>query len=324
MASLASILGGLDPTSDRAVFRQIADQLREAIDRGRFKEGEKLPSEAELVEHYGVSRMTVRNSFSVLQGEGLVHAEHGRGVFVRPRPPVRRLASDRFARRHREQGKSAFIVEADAAGGHPTVDSLEVKQEKANQDVSTRLGSVRRVLARRRRYLLDGRPVEFATSYLPLDIALGTQIAEPNPGPGGIYARLEELGHQLDHFEEEIRARMPSPTEVKTLQLAAGVPVIHLIRTAFDTAGRAVEVCDTVMAADGLRPLLSAPGDLIGDARDHSPDSCSTSTRLDKMRLEPDDAAARPSACGPSGARTPLYCGSTSVAGPEPAVHRVR
>src|SRR5690606_25225807 len=250
MASLPSILGGLDPTSDRAVFRQIADQLREAIDRGRFKEGEKLPSEAELVEHYGVSRMTVRNSFSILQGEGLVHAGHGRGVFVRPRPPVRRLASARFARRHREPRKSAFIVEADAAGSHPPVDSLEVKEEKADQDISTRLGSVRRVLARRRRYLLDGRPVEFATSYLPLDIARGTQIAEPNPGPGGIYARLEELGHQLDHFEEEIRARMPSPSEVKTLQLASGVPVIHLIRTAFDTAGRAVEVCDTVMAAD--------------------------------------------------------------------------
>jgi len=43
---------------------------------------------------------------------------------------------------------------------------------------------------------------------------------------------------------------MPSPTEVKTLRLAAGVPVIHLIRTAFDTEGRAVEVCDTIMAAD--------------------------------------------------------------------------
>jgi GntR family transcriptional regulator len=106
------------------------------------------------------------------------------------------------------------------------------------------------VLARRRRYLLDGRPVEFATSYLPLDIARGTPIAEPNPGPGGIYARLEELGHRLDHFEEEIRARMPTPSEVKTLNLASGVPVIHLIRTAYDTDKRAVEVCDTVMAAD--------------------------------------------------------------------------
>lgn len=43
---------------------------------------------------------------------------------------------------------------------------------------------------------------------------------------------------------------MPSPTEVKTLRLASGVPVIHLVRTAYDTEGRAVEVCDTVMAAD--------------------------------------------------------------------------
>ncbi|GAB3949180.1 hypothetical protein GCM10028832_01040 [Streptomyces sparsus] len=123
-------------------------------------------------------------------------------------------------------------------------------EERPTPDISARLGAPRRVLARRRRYLLDGRPVEFATSYLPLDLARDTPIAQPNPGPGGIYARLEELGHKLDHFDEEIRARMPSLLEIKTLRLASGVPVIHLIRTAFDTKGRAVEVCDTVMAAD--------------------------------------------------------------------------
>jgi GntR family transcriptional regulator len=106
------------------------------------------------------------------------------------------------------------------------------------------------VLARRRRYLLDGRPVEYATSYLPLDIARGTPIAQPNSGPGGIYARLEELGHRLDHFEEKITARMPSLQETKVLQLATGVPVIHLVRTTFDIDDRAVEVCDTLMAAD--------------------------------------------------------------------------
>lgn len=250
MPSLTSVLGALDPTSDRAVFRQIADRLREAIDKGRFKEGDKLPSETELVEHFGVSRMTVRNALALLQQEGLAVSEHGKGVFVRPRPPVRRLASDRFARRHRDQGKSAFTVEAEAAGSRPEVDSLEVKEERPSQDIAARLGSPRKVLARRRRYLLDGRPVEFAASYLPLDLARDTPIAQPNPGPGGIYARLEEMGHRLDHFDEEIRARMPSPAEVRTLHLASGVPVIHLIRTAFDAEGRAVEVCDTVMAAD--------------------------------------------------------------------------
>ncbi|WP_086711034.1 GntR family transcriptional regulator [Streptomyces antimycoticus] len=250
MPSLTSVLGVLDPTSDRAVFRQIADALREAIDKGRFREGDKLPSETELVDHFGVSRMTVRNALSLLQQEGLVLSEHGKGVFVRPRPPVRRLASDRFARRHRDQGKAAFTVEAEAAGSRPEVDNLEVKEERPSQDISARLGSPRKVLARRRRYLLDGRPVEFATSYLPLDLARNTPIAQPNPGPGGIYARLEEMGHRLDHFDEEIRARMPSPAEVRTLQLASGVPVIHLVRTAYDSEGRAVEVCDTVMAAD--------------------------------------------------------------------------
>ncbi|MBD3007090.1 GntR family transcriptional regulator [Streptomyces sp. 5-10] len=250
MPSLTSVLGVLDPTSDRAVFRQIADALREAIDKGRFREGDKLPSETELVDHFGVSRMTVRNALSLLQQEGLAVSEHGKGVFVRPRPPVRRLASDRFARRHRDQGKAAFTVEAEAAGSRPEVDSLEVKEERPSPDISARLGSPRKVLARRRRYLLDGRPVEFATSYLPLDLARNTPIAQPNPGPGGIYARLEEMGHRLDHFDEEIRARMPSPAEVRTLQLASGVPVIHLVRTAYDGEGRAVEVCDTVMAAD--------------------------------------------------------------------------
>ncbi|CAM3686542.1 MULTISPECIES: GntR family transcriptional regulator [Streptomyces] len=262
MVALSSgLLGALDPTSDRAVFRQIADRIREAIDKGRFKEGAKLPSESELVEHFGVSRMTVRNALSLLQSEGLVTAEHGKGVFVRPRPPVRRLASDRFARRYRDQGKSAFTVEAEAAGSKPEVDSLEVKEEKPAPDISARLGSPRKVLARRRRYLLGGRPVEFAVSYIPLDLARGTQIAEPNPGPGGIYARLEELGHRLDHFDEEVRARMPSPAEVKTLRLSSGVPVISLFRTAYDTEGRAVEVCDTVMAADAYVLAYQLPAD---------------------------------------------------------------
>ncbi len=92
--------------------------------------------------------------------------------------------------------------------------------------------------------------METAISYIPLDIACGTPITEPNPGPGGIYARLEELGHRLDHFDEEVRARMPAPDEAKALLLSPGVPVFHLVRTAYDTADRAVEICDTVMASD--------------------------------------------------------------------------
>jgi GntR family transcriptional regulator len=43
---------------------------------------------------------------------------------------------------------------------------------------------------------------------------------------------------------------MPSPDEARMLRLSPGVPVFSQIRTAYDTDGRPVEVCDTVMAAD--------------------------------------------------------------------------
>ena len=97
--------------------------------------------------------------------------------------------------------------------------------------------------------------METAVSYIPADLATGTPIADPNPGPGGIYARLEEQGHTLARFTEEVTARMPTPEERRALELASGVPVFRLVRTAYDLDGRAVEVCDTIMAADAY--LLS-------------------------------------------------------------------
>jgi GntR family transcriptional regulator len=242
----------IDPASDRAVYKQIADHLRAAIAQGRLREGDQLPSEAQLMTHYGVARMTVRNALRLLQDQGLIDAEHGRGVYVRARPPVRRLASDRFAQRHRKEGKAAFNVEAEQHGATPQVDMISVTETTPPADVADRLqrGEDLPVVVRSRRYLLDGRPVETAISYIPADLARGTPITDPNPGPGGIYARLEEQGHTLDRFTEEVAARMPTPEEARRLALPPGVPVFRLVRTAYDLEGRAVEVCDTIMSAE--------------------------------------------------------------------------
>ena len=247
----------IDPSSDRAVYKQIADHLRAAIGRERLGPGDQLPSEAQLMAHYGVARMTARNALRLLQDEGLITAEHGRGVYVRARPPVRRLASDRFAQRHRKEGKAAFLVEADQVAAQADVDMIKVTTSKPPADVAQllQLPATRKTVVRSRRYLLDGRPVETAVSYIPTDLASGTPIAEPNPGPGGIYARLEESGHVLERFTEEVSARMPTPDEARVLALPPGVPVFRLVRTAFDTDDRPVEVCDTIMASDAY--LLS-------------------------------------------------------------------
>jgi GntR family transcriptional regulator len=244
-------LGQVDRAVDQPPYRQIAAQLRDAIGRGELAAGEKLPSEAQLIDHYGVARMTVRQALQELRGEGLVIAEHGRGVFVRPMPPVRRLASDRFARQHRAAGQAAFLAEAAKEGYAAKVDQIQVRREQATPPVAERLrltpGSD--VIVRARRYLANGRPIEIATSYIPVPFATGTKIEQVDTGPGGIYARLEDSGHVLAHFTEEVGARMPTPGERRVLDIGVGVPVLTVLRTAFDTDDVAVELCDTVKVA---------------------------------------------------------------------------
>lgn len=244
-------LGQVDRADDRPPYRQIADMLRAAIESHQLGTGERLPSESELIEHFGVARMTVRQAVQELRSEGLVVSEHGRGVFVRPTPPIRRLASDRFARKHRAEGKAAFSVEAEKSGYSPRVDKIVIRRENPNSIVAERLriSTTTEVVVRSRRYLADERPVETAVSYIPVAFAEDTPIEQPDTGPGGIYARLEENGHTLARFTEEVGARMPTPEERRALDIGPGVPVLTVLRTAYDTNDIAVEVCDTVKVA---------------------------------------------------------------------------
>jgi GntR family transcriptional regulator len=69
----------IDPGSDRAVYRQIADHLRAEIERGVREPGSQLPSESQLMAEYDVSRVTARRALALLVTDGLVVSEHGRG-----------------------------------------------------------------------------------------------------------------------------------------------------------------------------------------------------------------------------------------------------
>lgn len=68
-------------TDKKPKYYDLMEELRKAILDGRIKPGEKLPSENELSESHKVSRQTVRKALQILQTEGYVYAEHGRGTF---------------------------------------------------------------------------------------------------------------------------------------------------------------------------------------------------------------------------------------------------
>jgi len=202
---------------------------------------------------YGAASGTVRKAIAELRVLQLVETHHGKGSYVRSRPPVQRKSSDRFRRAHRLAGKAAYLAEAEQSGGEPSVTVLHIGAVPAATEIAELLGvpAGTKVLARRRRYFLDGSATEEATSYLPWDVAKDIpELFEENPGGGGIYARLEENGHLLAEFTETVQARLATKGESTALALSPGAAVIHLIRTARSATGRAVEVCDTLMAAD--------------------------------------------------------------------------
>ncbi|WP_338676394.1 GntR family transcriptional regulator [Streptomyces sp. SCSIO 30461] len=239
----------------RAVPRyvQIAEEIVQQIRAGVLKPGDLVPSESELVERYGVSGGTIRKAMVEVRASGLVDTRHGKGSIVRDRPPVRLRSSDRFRASHRRGGKAAYLAESAQSGATAKVSVLYIGPMEAPEGIAERLDvpAGAQVLARRRLYFRNGVPVETATSYLPWDVVKDIpQLFSENPGPGGIYARLEDDGHVFTEFVETLTARPAAKAEASELALSPGAPVIHLLRNAVTEQGRVVEVCDTLMAAD--------------------------------------------------------------------------
>ncbi|WP_399126967.1 GntR family transcriptional regulator [Streptomyces sp. ITFR-6] len=135
--------------------------------------GDKVPSESVLMARYAVSQGTARKAVAELRPMGLIDTHHGKGSFVKSRPPVLRKSSDRFRRSHRRAGKAAYLAESEQAGRAPAVAVLFIGPVEAPGDISDRLGLApgSQVLARRRLYLSDRTPTEVAVSYLPWDLA---------------------------------------------------------------------------------------------------------------------------------------------------------
>ncbi|MEU0184183.1 GntR family transcriptional regulator [Streptomyces sp. NPDC006207] len=234
-------------------YVEIADEIVLQIRQGVLKPGDTVPSESELMDRYGVSGGTIRRAMTEVRASGLVETRHGKGSTVKDRPPVRHRSSDRFRRSLRRGGKAAYLAESEQSGAEAKVSVLYIGPVEAPEDIAERLGVEvgAKVLARRRLYFRNGTPVETATSYLPWDVAKDIpELFAENPGGGGIYARLEDHGHEFAEYVETLQARPASKAESSELALSPGAPVIHLIRNAITVDGRVVEACDTLMAAD--------------------------------------------------------------------------
>jgi GntR family transcriptional regulator len=236
--------------SPRPQYRQLADLIRAAIDGGEYAPGSLLPSEDELARRYDVSRPTVNRAMSILRSEGLIRVERGRGTIVRDLPLIRRDAVARQRIRETADARGAFQAELERLGLTARSD-VQVSEAEAAADIAELLAVKpgTKVLTRHRKMYANDVPLQLAVSYLPLDIASGTALAEADTGPGGTYSRLAELGHAPATLEESVRVRPPDDDEAQFLRMEAEQRVFAVRRIARSATGRVVEVTDIVLPA---------------------------------------------------------------------------
>ncbi|WP_158853079.1 GntR family transcriptional regulator [Saccharothrix deserti] len=239
--------------SARVGYREIADELRQEIDSGQLKPGAKVPGENDLMAKYGVEQPTARRALDVLKNEGLVVAKRGSGTFVREFRPIRRVSPDRLKTVVWGAGRSIWSADL---GIRPLDQGTEVVTEAAPAIVAhvLELDEGTEVVVRRRRFAVEDKPVQLATSYYPAHLVEGSLITQPNTGEGGSYARLAELGYKPVRFREELRTRMPREHERQTLELAQGTPVIEIVRTAYTAEDLPIEV--NLMVLDSASYVL--------------------------------------------------------------------
>lgn len=237
-------------------YRELAAALREAIQRGDYEPGDTLPKQQDLAYEHGVNVNTVRMAVSVLEAEGLVTPIRRRGTVVRPRPPMRRLGADRYAKSKWKFGLVAFAADREASGREwsPGDQTNTVEQLSADADVAVGLdiepGTP--VYARERLVKDRGVPTHTLTSYYRPEDVEGTLLLDPTPGPaghGGGFAVLTMQGLEPHYITETFHARMPTPDESHTLALPAGEPVMVLHRRTFTKYDRPIEFARGLHAA---------------------------------------------------------------------------
>ena len=225
-------------------------QVREYV-RGLIEgaePGAPAPSERELVQLFGVARMTVRQALDALVSEGLLERIPGRGTFV-----ARALADTQVR-------LASFTEEMVRRGMKPDARTLLARIEQAGPGVARALEieiGDRVVHWQRLRYA-DGQPMCIEDAYLAENTVPGFL---DQPLPVSLYSELQRRDLLPTWGEDSVDADVAKPDEAEALGIRAGDSVLRIARRAF-AGSMAVEVSRSTFRADRFTlwvPLTRPP-----------------------------------------------------------------
>ena len=238
--ALSPTQGAVNRAGPLPYYQQVADILTREIE-AQQPAGKvlALPSEAELIKRFRVSRATVRNALDVLQRQNMIHRQRGAGSFA----PVRRV--------EHELGRLVSTTEAMRSRGWTLVTKvLSVSSITASDDVAEKLEIPPRdpVFRVDRLRVVNGEPLSRQIVHIPARLV---PHLDQHDLSGSLFSLIENVyGLQLYQGREILRARGARKDEAQLLGIRFGAPLLATERVTYGVDGMPIEYLDAVWRGD--------------------------------------------------------------------------
>ena len=223
-------------------YYQIVQVLRESIADIEDKESYdeiQLPSEAELCELFSVNRGTIRHALDMLEHEGLIYREKGRGAFVR--------------RRRVEVDLSYLCSTTDNLknrGWEPGTEVLSINQVSPRSHIRTslNLGENDKVWEVYRRRLANGEPISLQRAFFPVEMM--PDLIKRDLAQSFFYLWQNIYHIQPRDGEQTIRTRTATSEEAELLYISDRDPLFEITRITYDVNNCPFEYLISVWRGD--------------------------------------------------------------------------
>jgi len=228
------------------LHRQLFLVLHDEIARGAIPAGNPLPTEQELCDRFGVSRITVRRALANLADQGYITRRQGVGSFVREHNATARQVDSR-----------SYMDELRQIHFESNPDVLEFDLAVAPPTIADQVGFTGDVLhiVRIRRERRTGEPLLVTEAWLPTGLAQMITAEKLVHTP--MYRLLAEAGVTLERVQHEFIAEIASPRTAQLLDIAIGAAVQRVNRLAFIAGDRPHHYLSILLSPSRSRILLN-------------------------------------------------------------------
>ncbi|MCA0971245.1 GntR family transcriptional regulator [Halobacillus litoralis] len=229
------------------LYRRIAQQIREEIESGQWREGESIPTELHLSEQFGASRVTVRQAIKLLVEEGLLEKVQGSGTYVKEQ----KIEHNIFE-------LISFTEEMRSLNKEPVNKVLDFQLLEPNDHVKRMLNLQveKKVFYVRRQRLVDDIPYVVEDTYLPVDLFPNLSYGIMT---GSKYDYIEhELGKKIKDSFQEVIPVLPDEDIAEALTVDGGTPVLKIRSYSVLEDGTVFEYSENHFKSDEYKFTLRA------------------------------------------------------------------